>query len=244
MNINQNENMSNNIMLQRSVYWIIVNKVLDLISNAPLIQIIQGAMLFLLSLIIAFIMIYPNITINAIKYIYIYNNYTLPKISASFLIVYNFKYIYNYVKNIIPEKIDDEESDTIEGIPVFELLDHLFEYKSFKRDDIEKKFAVPRNRFTELAQRFEEMNILVRWSNNSRILNEDFSRQDIARIINWKTKASEIEMTFRPEGESKFTILPIWKVIKEKINNMFEKNDESAAAPSFKVRKIWQLMAS
>jgi len=30
--------------------------------------------------------------------------------------------------------------ETLEGIPTVEILDHLFEVQSFKRDDIEKKF--------------------------------------------------------------------------------------------------------
>jgi hypothetical protein len=54
-----------------------------------------------------------------------------------------------------PKKIPT--GNTIEGIPTLELLDHLFEHKSFKREDIENKFGIPRNRYGILATKLESI---------------------------------------------------------------------------------------
>jgi len=71
----------------------------------------------------------------------------------------------------------------LEGIPTLELIDYLFEHKSFKRDDIEATFGVSRNRFDNLAKKLDEINILIRGANNARVLNPDYTRQEVVAAL-------------------------------------------------------------
>lgn len=80
-----------------------------------------------------------------------------------------------------PQEI--ENGSTLEGIPVVELLDHLFEKESFKREEVENKFGIPRNRYTTLAIKLENIGVLIRGENNARVLNTEYSRADVAAIL-------------------------------------------------------------
>lgn len=91
---------------------------------------------------------------------------------------------------------------------MIELLDHLFEFESFKRDDIEKKFGIPRNRFTTLAQKLEDLCVLKRGENNSRILNEEFARSDVALLLEGKTSAADLRLVSRKVDDSTWTYTP------------------------------------
>lgn len=100
----------------------------------------------------------------------------------------------------------------IEGVPTAELIDHLFEHNSFKRQEIEAKFGVPRNRYHKLAERMESVGILIRGENNSRILNKDLSRAQVAEHLIGKVSADQID-SFRvvhsPTPERIFTTRPV-----------------------------------
>ena len=241
MTTTQTESMSNFTTQKRTISWIVVDKLLENISNASLTSILYGTNLFLGSLLLTFTFIYPETIKNAIIYLFWWNNFAFPKLIVSFMTIFNFRRIVDQVKKIIPTmlmtKENDEDCDTIEWIPVHELLDHLFENKSFKREDVEKKFSIPRYKFTELANRFEELWILTRWMNNSRILNPDFWRQDIARMLQWIETVEEIKQVFRKESQSSFTMQPIWKIIKDKRNDVF--TNKATAPHWFTTQKIW-----
>jgi hypothetical protein len=71
----------------------------------------------------------------------------------------------------------------VEGIPTLELIDYLFNNQSFKRDDIEAVFGIPRNRFDILAKKLDDLKVLVRGANNGRVLNPEMSRQEIVQIL-------------------------------------------------------------
>lgn len=86
-----------------------------------------------------------------------------------------------------------ESDETIEGIPVTELVDHLFEEKSFKREEVESKFGIPRNRYHRLAEKMEEMEILVRGENNSRVLSPDVTRGEVVEHFKGKRVAMDLD---------------------------------------------------
>jgi hypothetical protein len=86
-----------------------------------------------------------------------------------------------------------ESDETIEGIPVTEMVDHLFEEKSFKREEIEGKFGIPRNRYQRLAEKMEDLDILTRGENNSRVLNEEMSRAEVIEHLKGKRVAMQLE---------------------------------------------------
>lgn len=86
----------------------------------------------------------------------------------------------------------ENNEDSIEGIPVAELLNHLFTFKTFKRDDAERIFAMPRNRYQDLANRLDALGIFVRGTNNARELNPELSRQEVAALVRGERCASKL----------------------------------------------------
>jgi len=87
--------------------------------------------------------------------------------------------------------------DSIDGIPRLELLDHLFTVGTFKRDDVENKWKIPRYRVTEISKKLEDLGVLVRGENNARVLNTDFTREDIASMIDGKKSFFDIKVFTR-----------------------------------------------
>lgn len=106
-----------------------------------------------------------------------------------------FKFIVQQIVGLIEFFSDQtiESDETIEGIPVTEMVDHLFEEQSFKRDDVESKFGIPRNRYQRLAEKMEELDILTRGENNSRVLNDDMTRAEVIEHLKGKRVAMELE---------------------------------------------------
>ena len=154
--------------------------------------------------------------------------------------IFNLEKGIDFIKAIFPEKEAIIEGETIEGIPVFELLDHLFTFQSFKRDDIEKRFAIPRNRFTDLANKLEELQVLVRGENNSRVLNPEFSRSDVVLILSGVEQAKDLKPVFRQEDDSSFTSRPTGFDILDRIKNVFTKKEE-VSSPSLVSHRILEL---
>lgn len=119
---------------------------------------------------------------------------------------------------------------TIDGIPISELLDHLFEYESFKRDEIEAKFGIPRNRSDALGKKFDELGITIRNRFRARILNPELSRQDVAAMLEGKTTAAELQpYTLKKVGQNTLSTRATGREIEERV---------AAALPSFTLRRI------
>lgn len=74
-------------------------------------------------------------------------------------------------------------AEEIEGVPIYEILHQLFFARNFKRTEVIKKWAIPQTKFDALAKKLEALGVLIRGENNSRILNPDFSREQIAEIL-------------------------------------------------------------
>lgn len=232
--------MSNIISTKKTVTNIIRQKLLDSVENSSIHQIINRTLLFSWSVLMWLAFTYPQTVTNAVKYVLLWNNEMIFKMTIAFVLVFHWQRIRSEIQKKIPEKKVEITDDCIEWIPVFELLDHLFTFWSFKRDDVEKKFGIPRNRFTELAQKLEDLWILMRWPNNSRIINQDYSRQDVARILSGKQEASELKQEARQESSTSFTFEPIGKHIKQKRSSIFEGITKHDTPSQFKSWKVWE----
>lgn len=114
---------------------------------------------------------------------------------------------------------EDQSEASIEWIPVIELIDHLFVAKSFKREDIEKKFGIARHRFTEVANALEECWILVRGENNARVLNPVITKQEIVACIAEAREASQIARRPIKINESEYHFTDIGKTIEQRVND-------------------------
>lgn len=88
--------------------------------------------------------------------------------------------VYPVVRKLV---YGDPDTCLIEGIPISELVDHIFSESSFKRDEIERKFALPRNRYQSIANRLDELGVFKRGDNNARELQENFKREDLVRML-------------------------------------------------------------
>ncbi len=169
--------------------------------------------------------IYPAQITAAINAVGSWNNGAIIKMAFIFVLTLNFTKIAQLGvkawKNL-PEARKEEMAGTLEGIPTVELLDHLFQFKSFKRSEVEEKFGLPRNRYTTLAMKLENLGVLIRGENNARVLNEEYSRADIAAIMasSWSVKG--LKKVFRQVGPTSFTSEPTAKGIAGKVQEMLE----------------------
>jgi hypothetical protein len=87
--------------------------------------------------------------------------------------------------------------DSIDGIPRLELLDHLFTVGTFKRDEVEKKWGIPRYRVTEISKKLEDLGVLVRGENNARVLNTEYTRSDLAILLGEHGSFEDIKILTR-----------------------------------------------
>lgn len=228
---------------RRTVRRIIWGKCLDALEDATLRGILANSALTVGAVGLSAALIFPHEAAEIAKTVIQWQNYAIPKVAGSFAFVFNVQSFVHAFRNMIPEPQEVPSGDTIEGIPTVELLDHLFEFESFKRDDIEKKFGIPRNRFTDLASKLESLKVLVRGENNARILNPEFSRSDVASILGGAERATELKPMFRRVNENTWANSPSKKEIVQRVKNWFsteKKEDTSAVSPShgFTVRKI------
>lgn len=197
--------------MKRTIPQIISNKILDNLENLTLSDILIRSLLLFIAIFFTLAILFPATTHSITKSIMQYQNYALLKTTIIFATVFNFQRIMKMVVEVYNARPTPQKSstgDTIEGIPTLELLDHLFEHKSFKREDIETKFAIPRNRYATLANKMESIGILKRGENNSRVLNEEYTRADIASIFKNVTSAKDLKQVFRQIGETSFTKEP------------------------------------
>lgn len=102
-----------------------------------------------------------------------------------------------------------EEVPTFYGVPVVELVEYLFAGDgSFRRDDVEARFAMPRNKFDEMAKKMDGVKIFVRGENNARKLNPDFSRSDVSSMLFSAVESGELRPLMRKESECSYTSRP------------------------------------
>lgn len=115
-------------------------------------------------------------------------------------------WVREYILDIIPEKKDESDIPLFYGIPVVELVEYLFSGDgSFRRDDVEAQFAIPRNRFDEMAKKMDSVKIFVRGENNSRKLNPSFSRGDVSSILFSAVEVGEVRPLFRKISDGVYT---------------------------------------
>lgn len=121
-------------------------------------------------------------------------------------------------------------SDCIDDVPRVELLDHLFRNKSLLRDEAEVAFRIPRYRVTDLKKNLERVGVLVRGPNNSHVLNPEYSRQDVASILESAHTASKLRPLFRKTPSGGFTSEPSAVEIQDRVTSLL------STAPGFETK--------
>lgn len=208
--------------MKRSLTTIIADKILDNLEAMPLSHFVFRTFLFLMACMVTFAALYPQNAHDFIRAVWMWQNGAIIKTTFIFFLVFNIQKIgtlgVKVWKNAqTTQKI--ETGNTIEGIPTVELLDHLFNHQSFKREEIEKKFWIPRNRYTTLAMKLENIGVLIRGENNARVLNTEYARADIAAILENVDNARALKAVFREVAPGSFTREPTGKTILEKVQS-------------------------
>jgi len=174
-------------MKPRTLTSILVSKILDVLESSTLSQIFSGFLLLLASIIVTVVLTYTNDSIEAFRAILAWENAIIMKGVVVTLFIFNFSkilaLILEWFESLLATHTDIRTIDSIDGIPRLELMDHLFTVWTFKRDEVESKWAIPRYRVTAMSKKLEDLGVLIRWENNSRILNPEYTRSDLATLL-------------------------------------------------------------
>lgn len=188
-------------MQNRTLTSILVSKILDVLESSTLSQIFSGFLLFLASIILTVVLTYTDDSKEAFRAILTWENAIIAKAIVTTLLVFNFSRILSYVlqkfESILASHTVIRTIDSIDGIPRLELMDHLFTVGSFKRDDVESKWWIPRYRVTAISKKLEELGVLIRGENNSRVLNPEYTRSDLATLLGDHESVEDIKMLTR-----------------------------------------------
>ena len=218
----------------RSIVW---RKVIKSVERATLHQTIKFFVQLIGAVCITILLVYPSLLLTCASFLFQVGNNALPKFTLVFGLIRYRKQLQRIYKRFQNKKT----TYSIEGIPAVELLDHLFTTGSFKRDDIKRRFAIPHDRYQRLAKKLESLGILVRGEKNARILNEAYTRQDIAAILHNKRKASDLEEVLRPiglpgEGNASYTMEPSMDRVQERVDEII--NLPTGLPPTFAMKRV------
>lgn len=107
------------------------------------------------------------------------------------------------------------DSPIIEGMDTEEVIEHLITRSTFKREEIEAKFKVPRYRYSALVKKLKELGVLVTGENNMSVFNsENWNRQRLEELLYGKEMASELKEEVKivrkiPSSTPLFTQRPV-----------------------------------
>lgn len=188
-------------MQNRTLTSILVSKVLDILESSTLSQIFSGFLLLLASIILTVVLTYTDDSIEAFRAILSWENAIIAKAIVITLLVFNFSkilaLILEWFESLLATHTDIRTIDSIDGIPRLELMDHLFTIGTFKRDDVESKWAIPRYRVTAISKKLEDLGVLIRGENNSRILNPEYTRADLATLLGDHKSMDDVKVLTR-----------------------------------------------
>lgn len=195
---------------KRSLSTLYFEKIYNILEENDILYILRIFLLTFISISLISLSVFPKETIELLKKGFLYENIIFWKSFVIFYLVFNYEEIFEriqfqfywIVKNINKVKRQvkrfEKKSDSkICWINIVDLLDHLTQEKTFKIIDIEKKFWIPRNQNQALWKRLEEIWILKRGDFNSKILNEEYSQEQIMKALlyaNWEINKIEIQL--------------------------------------------------
>ena len=223
--------------MKRTISAIVKNKILDSVESQPLSSLMLRTLLFFLCIFLSLAVLYPDHILDAAKMVFAWNNNALVKIAFISLMVFNLSRIGKLALVIWKNRTRAEikpTGETLEGIPVVELLDHLFEHGSFKREDIEGKFGIPRNRYSILAAKLESIGVLIRGDSNARVLNLEYSRADVAAILASAKNARDLKQVFREVAPGSFTREPSGRGVLDRVREALS----PLPSPRFELHKL------
>lgn len=177
--------------IRRTVGSILWNRFLDHISENPIKVLATEVFGFLLAVAVPFTIQYFQGTLSVFWDVMSYKQFMFVQ-SA---LVYT---VWNYRKSIIAQfkqahgVRQTSPVATIEGIPTTEILDHLFDNQTFKREEVQKKFGISRSEYDRLVSILKGAKILVHGPCNAHLFNTEYSREQVANMVNAGAKNGKI----------------------------------------------------
>lgn len=200
---------------RRTIKSILWEKYLDRVESdgtTPIYMAIIKPVLFVL---IASWLVYPETVGELLKTALEWRGFLILKIIASGFLISHLETVARvcyYVAKIITKIIatvfkmvpkfelnqrpkSEPQILCINEIPHNELITHLLETGNFKRSEIETKFSIPRRKYESLAKALEKLGIIQKDKdqNNAFMFVPQFTRQDLANILDGKTDAKDLE---------------------------------------------------
>jgi len=189
----------------KGILW---NKFLDRVEESGLYFVLVFLLKITMFLCIVSVFVYPEKVTTILIQLWEYKEYLFAKMFCSAIFCFYsdkiFRFTVTFHCNIFrfisklfqrietnidysTKEIQEEKSNnsSVVGIPILELIDHLFTFKTFKRDDIENRFMVPRRKYDKLAKLLESNGVIYKdpTQNNARVLTDGISREDVAILI-------------------------------------------------------------
>ena len=133
---------------------------------------IFGAFIFSL------ILVYPAIMWNSIWYVLSWNHFFI-----SFFLEFVFA-IY-YISPIIRREFQRQKKDELLffGVSLEKVTEYLMIRGTFRREDIEREFGVPRHLYYDMVKVMDEVWIFVRGANNERRVDVRLTKGDIVSLL-------------------------------------------------------------
>lgn len=208
-------------------------KIKQWIMEHTLFDCIKLVVMHSFTIFITFLSVYPQLFVQFLESSLSYNSFLVPKYFMAMALVFKFGTLWKIISKV-KLKVSHRESRSknqysLEGVPVTEILDHLFEYQSFKHDDVvgeNTKLKMSRKRFDKLAKKLESLEVLIRGENRARILNTEYSRSDIASMLSGKKQAKDIEPLLRKMKNSLIS-KPSAKEIEDRVNDSIDPSIDS-----------------
>ena len=192
-------------MENKTFFRVLGGKIIEEFEGLSFSETIKNAFLILLAISLTAIISEPKGTILYLNSLLSWHNYLPLKGIFSFCVVFYGRLACVFIKRIRVKK----NTALIEGVPKIEIIDHIFQNESFKRGDIKEKFGMAHGRFNILAQKLEDLGILVRGENNSRVLNPDITRQEVASILQTGEVAEDLKKQLKQVSANQWTAGPI-----------------------------------
>mgnify|MGYP001236172436 CR=1 FL=1 len=183
--------------LMRSVLW---QKLVAFVEDHSVRTGLKIVGLFFFAGVVSAILTSPEVADLTFSRVMTWRNYTVPVTLWVLFLTFYGRRVYLWLTNSIAshiaftEDVPDEDC-MIEGIPVSDLVDHLVKFKTFKRDDIERKFLVPRYRYTALTKKLKELDVLTHGLNNMTVLGPEWNREKLLSLFAGRESADELEKT-------------------------------------------------
>jgi hypothetical protein len=121
------------------------------------------------------------------------SNFFAAKICLGFAIVRFRANIFRVLQYFYRKSSSHEiQESKIEGIPKNELLHFMLKTEGFKLADCKRILGIGLGPYNRIAKKLEKIGVLMRGENNSRILNPEFSVNQIKDILDGATSAQEL----------------------------------------------------